>query len=137
MSNVAIDLIASKTGDKLSAFAEALKERKPMLSDLTDWLYDFRMAFGDVDFDTFLKALTTAHTPILTPEPKRGGKELRKELVVFLAGKSAVSFRDLCKNCGKDMSEQNVRYHLNGLIECGAVEQVERGFYSLAKSFGA
>jgi DNA-binding transcriptional ArsR family regulator len=93
------------------------------------------MAFGDVGFDDLVKALSTP-TVTLAPEAKKtGGKELRKAIIMHLAGKPAVAFQDLCKTVGSDVSEQNVRYHLKALMECGAIEAVDRGFYALTKAF--
>lgn len=152
MANSAVDLIlAQRIENKLDLFAQGLCERKPGLKELAELLSGYFSAYGDVGFDELVSMLfkhsTTipdarpeevvevaevkSNDPVLVPRQARGSLDIRSRLITFINQNANTSFRMICKEFGQEMSEQNIRYHLNWLLQFGAIVQPSRGMYSL------
>ena len=126
----------------LHEFVKSVIETKPNLSDFGLMLRGFSVKYGDVDFNTLLDALTEQYLPEAKPEDvvelephqPTTNKKVAERVAHYLAEHKTATFRELCVTCGKNMGEQSFRYHLNRMLECGAVIRPYHGLYALSEA---
>lgn len=135
----AMEMVLSNSGDKLGAFIKGLMTNKPKLSELSGLLSEYSSAFGDVDFETFLDAVTAQAIPEVPAEDVQsiGGQkqahETRLAIIRLLsqAGEKGVHFRDIVLSCSKSLCEQSIRYHINVLLKMDLIKRVNHGVYAV------